>query len=47
MNSQIVSEKVMRFLENLHVQKLSSEDNSSEDNNGESSTENDIEEPQE
>lgn len=42
MNSQIVSEKVIRFLENLHVQKLSTEENSSDDNNDESNKENDI-----
>lgn len=47
MNSQIVSEKVIRFLENLHVQKLSTEENSSDDNNDESNKENDIEEHQE
>lgn len=47
MNSQIVSEKVIRFLENLHVPKLSTEENSSDDNNDESNKENDIEEHQE
>lgn len=47
MNSQIVSEKVIRFLENLHVQKLSTEENSSDDNNDESNKESDIEEHQE
>ena len=47
MNSQIVSEKVIRFLENLHAQKLSTEENSSDDNNDESNKESDIEEHQE